>query len=170
MNRLVISCLIMISSFTYSDENRYPAEYSLLLNRNSELFEYAYPHPCGASVELRGVQLAYKLDMFDVDWVIEISDENKIINKWPTPLNSQPLAVSKNKLYLKIFNENNSVVSIFPDGNISPDSLERKADLTTGNCPEINENMNITKYFFCVKMQDLVTDKVRMFAVAPVCS
>ena len=170
MYRLVIAALLVISNLAHSEDDRYPAEYSLLLNRNSDLFEFAYPHPCGARVDLRSTQLAHKLDMFDVDWVVELSDENAIINKWPVPLGAKPLAVDEDKLYLKIYDENNPIVSIYPDGNISPDKLASKPDLTSEDCPEVKENKDISKYFYCVKMRDFKGGGTRTLAAAPVCS
>lgn len=170
MNKLMLLILLLLSSKVFSEDFRYPAEYSLLLKQDSELYDYAFPAACGASITLRGVQLAHELDMFHVDWVMELSEKHEIINKWPTPLSSIPIAVKGDKLYLKTFDKVNPVISIYPDGNISPDELENSSEPMTEKCPVVNEHENIHKHYYCTRIKDRDTGITRFLAVVPLCT
>ena len=70
MYKFVLIIILSIPQLSSAEEFRFPAEFSLLLKKESELYKYAKEHPCGAYIDLRSTQLPYELSMFDLDWGI----------------------------------------------------------------------------------------------------
>ena len=146
-----------------------PSEFRLLIDRESELYDIAIPHPCGASLEFYGRQLPYKNKMFYVDFTYEIDDSNKIIAKWPLPLDAFPAGIKGDRLTVLI-QGTREYIHILKNGKIGLAIDVKKEKGVSKECPDIKDIPGKSSDYFCITVVDKSSAKKRLLATLPVCT
>ena len=161
--------LFVVSIFSYSDELEIPSEFRLLIDREHELYDIAIPHPCGASIAFYGRQLPYENKMFYVDFAYEFDDANKIIAKWPLPLDAFPTGIKGERLTVLI-QGTNEYIYIWKNGKINLALDVEKEKGVSKECPDIKNIPGKSSDYFCTTVVDKGSAKKRMLATLPVCT
>ena len=173
--RIIIASLFLLSVDTEAKgtwgEDRFPAHFSLFLQKETDLYPYGIDHPCGKKLSLSGFDIPVGSNLFSVDWVYEISSDGQILGKWPTPVDATPVAINGENLLLKVFEPENRFVVVTRSGKIWNALYVESEDIpsvSSTDCPvEGGEN---ERYDYCVHLQDHKTKQAKIVTAQFVCT
>ena len=166
-------CVVLLPDQSSAQESRIPADFSLYVSEQSELYEFAPPHPCGRVLVLRANKVPQDLPTFTILPAVELNENGDILARWPLPVDAVPTAVVGDSLAIRL-SESRQSVFLSTSGDIGlpveggwPEE-GTKAEPNHVDCP-VSADSFVSQYF-CITLADQASGQRRIIGYPPTCT